>query len=81
MDSRHDEHMSGIYRLNVHEGDRVGVLVTDGDLGGPLDEVAKRTVVGLSGLSGHFGSRTTSGAGICTGGARSRLTITFRLAA
>src|SRR4051812_23392905 len=44
--ARHDEHVTVVDRLDVHEGDGVRILVTDRDLRRALDKIAKRTVRG-----------------------------------
>ena len=41
MLTRHDQHVPGIHRLDVHEGDRVSVLVAHRDLARTVDEVAE----------------------------------------
>jgi hypothetical protein len=41
MLARHDEHVTVVHGLNVHERNGVRVLVAHGDLGGALDQVAE----------------------------------------
>jgi hypothetical protein len=44
MLARHYEDVTGVDRLDVHERDRVGILVTCGHFARPADEIAKSAV-------------------------------------
>src|SRR5258708_36604266 len=59
MLARHDQHVPGIHRLHVQEGNHLGVLVAHGNFARATNDVAERTG-GMGGV-GH-GSPSVSAA-------------------
>src|SRR5258708_24285297 len=59
MLARHDQHVPGIHRLHVQEGNHLGVLVAHGNFARATNDVAERTG-GMGGV-GH-GSSSVSAA-------------------
>jgi len=44
--ARHNEHVAGVHRLNVQEGESLRVLVADGDFAATMNQLAENARTG-----------------------------------